>query len=41
MHWHTYRKLCRELELLQGNYERLYYISTHKIGRRVFWDGWP
>lgn len=41
MHWHTYSKLCRELELLQGDYERCHYVSTHKIGRRVFWDGWP
>ena len=40
MHWHTYLKLCRELELLQGNFERYRYISTHKIGRRVFWNGW-
>ena len=37
MHWHTYLKLCRELELLQGDYERCRYIRTHKIGRRVFW----
>ena len=40
MHWHTYRKLCQELELLQGEYYRCYYISTHKIGRKIYWDGW-
>ena len=37
MHWHTYSKLCRELELLQGDYERNRYISTHKIGRHIIW----
>lgn len=40
MHWSTYRKLCRKLELLQGEYYRCYYIRTHKIGRHVYWDGW-
>lgn len=38
MHWSTYRELCQQLELLQGEYERYRYIRTHKIGRRVFWN---
>lgn len=37
MHRLTYGKLCRELELIQGEYYRCYYIRTHKVGRRVDW----
>ncbi|MDE6590598.1 MAG: transposase [Oscillospiraceae bacterium] len=38
MHRRTYRELYRELELIQGEYYRCYYIRTHKVGRRVNWS---
>ena len=38
MHCLTYTELYRQLELLQGEYYRCFYIRVHKVGRRVKWS---